>query len=163
MTFVGEGLADFSSNATKGFWGGLGAVGIGAALVPVVFLAGPILAVIAGIGAGFFGGGGIAVIEETIKENVLKMGCEQFVNSLDNIFEKINEIIGSVFDDRVNAISEIIEKAISFYENLLEQQEKAHQETLEQREVEKAWLAQKRQELEQVQNGIEAILKQCTG
>lgn len=29
-------------------------------------------------------------------------------------------------------------------------------------EVEKAWLAQKRQELEQVQKGIETILNQCT-
>ena len=37
---------------------------------------------------------------------------------------------------------------------LLEQQEKAHQENLEQREIEKAFIQQKRQELEQVQKAL---------
>ncbi|MEH1838872.1 MAG: hypothetical protein V7L20_08910 [Nostoc sp.] len=53
-------------------------------------------------------------------------------------------------------------QAIALYENLVEQQEKAHNETLEQREAQKMWIYQKRQELEQVQNGLEVILSKCT-
>ena len=58
--------------------------------------------------------------------------------------------------------SQVIAQAIALYENLLEQQEKAHNETLEQREAEKMWIYEKRQELEQVQNGLEVILSKCT-
>jgi hypothetical protein len=140
------------------FWGGLGAVGLGAALVPAVFIAGPILAIVAGLGAGLLGGGGLAVIEETVKDKIFLFGCEQFINSLDNVFATIDKIIDSVFYDRIEAASESIKKAIYSSESLLDQQEKAHKDTLEQREAEKAWIAQKRQELEQVQKNIEAIL-----
>lgn len=57
--------------------------------------------------------------------------------------------------------SRVIAQAIALYENLLEQQEKAHNETLEQREAEKMWIYQKRQELEQIQNGLETIASKC--
>ena len=67
-----------------------------------------------------------------------------------------------VFNSRVESASGVIAQAIALYENLLEQQEKAHNETLEQREAEKMWIYQKRQELEQVQNGLEVILNKCT-
>lgn len=48
------------------------------------------------------------------------------------------------------------------YENLLEQQEKAHQENLEQREIEKAFINQKRQELEQMQKELQTIINKST-
>ncbi|MGF2035007.1 MULTISPECIES: hypothetical protein [unclassified Nostoc] len=67
----------------------------------------------------------------------------------------------SDFNSRVESSSRVIAEAIALYENLLEQQEKAHNETLEQREAEKMWIYQKRQELEQVQNGLEVILSKC--
>ena len=81
---------------------------------------------------------------------------------MDKFSEKLDEIVGSVFENRVESASRVIAQAIALYENLLEQQEKAHNETLEQREAEKIWIYQKCQELEQVQNGLEVILGKCT-
>jgi hypothetical protein len=46
----------------------------------------------------------------------------------------------------------------SFYDDFLERQERYQQETPEQQEAEKAWILQQRQELEQLQKNIEAIL-----
>jgi hypothetical protein len=71
---------------------------------------------------------------------------------------KLDEIIGSVFENRVESASRVIAQAIALYENLLEQQEKAHKETLEQREAEKMWIYEKRQKLEQIQTELEIIL-----
>ena len=68
------------------------------------------------------------------------------------------KIISSAFNSRIEAADTAIKQVISSYENLLEQQEKADTETLEQRQAEKAWIAQKRQELEELQKNIEAIL-----
>ncbi|MBK1987635.1 hypothetical protein A0J48_008805 [Sphaerospermopsis aphanizomenoides BCCUSP55] len=59
-------------------------------------------------------------------------------------------------------INEVVKETISIYENILEQQEKAHQETLEQREIEKAFINQKRQELEQVQKELQTIINKST-
>ncbi|MEH2183249.1 MAG: hypothetical protein V7K56_30010 [Nostoc sp.] len=68
----------------------------------------------------------------------------------------------SYFESKIQSFSAVIVQAIALYENLLEQQEKAHNETLEQREAQKMWIYQKRQELEQVQNGLEVILSKYT-
>ncbi|MBD2183096.1 hypothetical protein H6S82_29270 [Planktothrix sp. FACHB-1355] len=69
-------------------------------------------------------------------------------------------MVNSTFEQRVKQASENIAKTISSYENILEQQEKAYKETQQQRDADKAFIAQKRQELEQVQKNIEAILAQ---
>jgi uncharacterized tellurite resistance protein B-like protein/GTPase SAR1 family protein len=145
-----------------GIFGNIGLAGLGAALLlPTFIFAGPILFIVGNLMAGSLlgsGVGGVLGFDAKIREKVFEVGCEQFVTSLEDIFEKINEIIAIAFDEKVGQANEIIAKAISFYENLLEQQEKAHKETLEQREADKAWIVQKRQELEQVQKNIEAIL-----
>jgi len=158
--FYGEEKNDFAANI--GILGELGLAGLGAALlIPAVVFAGPILGFIGSlVGGGLLGTGlgNILDINSKVKAKVFEVGCEKFVESLEDTFEKISEIIGSAFDEKVELADEIIKKAISFYENLLEQQEKAHKETLEQREADKAWISQKRQELEQVQKNIEAIL-----
>ncbi|MBW4681421.1 MAG: dynamin family protein [Microcoleus vaginatus WJT46-NPBG5] len=109
-------------------------------------------------GLGSLVGGGLANFlgnNSEIKAKVIEVGREKFAEYLGNTFENINKIIGSSFDGKVEQAEEIIAKAISFYENLLEQQEKTHKETWEQREADKAWISQKRQELEQVQKNIE--------
>lgn len=102
-------------------------------------------------------------LKDKIKFKVFDLGFQKFDESMDKVVEKLDELIGSVFEHRIESASRVITHAISLYENLLEQQEKAHKETLEQRETEKAWIAQKHQELEQLQNNIEAIMNQCAG
>jgi hypothetical protein len=101
-------------------------------------------------------------IKDQIKGKVFELGFEKFDESMDKISEKLDEIVGSVFKNRVESSSRVIAEAIALYENLLEQQEKAHNETLEQREAEKMWIYQKREELEQIQNGLEVILSKTT-
>lgn len=79
----------------------------------------------------------------------------KFKNEVESI---IDDIITELFDDRVKLATQALARAISFYDDFLERQERYQQETPEQREVEKAWIAQQCQELEQVQKNIEAIL-----
>jgi uncharacterized tellurite resistance protein B-like protein len=161
--FSGKGNNDFAANID--ILGELGLAGLGAALlIPAVVFAGPILGIIGGlVGGGLLGAGvgNMLDINSKVKSKVFEVGCEKFVESLEDTFEKINEIISSAFDEKVELADEIIAKAISFYENLLEQQEKAHKESQEQREADKAWISQQRQELEQVQKNIEAVLNQA--
>ncbi|MEH1822989.1 MAG: dynamin family protein [Nostoc sp.] len=149
-----------------GFGGG---VGIGGALAAglIVFTGlGFIAVIVASVAAAIAGSFGLGMldfdgIKYQIKGKVFELGFEKFDESMDKISEKLDEIVGSVFNSRVESASRVIAQVIALYENLLEQQEKAHNETLEQREAEKMWIYQKRQELEQVQNGLEVIISKC--
>lgn len=149
-----------------GFGGG---VGIGGALAAglIVFTGlGFIAVVVASVAAAIAGSFGFGMLDfdglkDQIKGKIFELGFQKFDESMDKLSEKVDEIIGSVFDNRVESASRVIAQAIALYENLLEQQEKAHSETLEQREAEKAWIDQKCQELEQIQNGLEVILSKC--
>jgi uncharacterized tellurite resistance protein B-like protein/GTPase SAR1 family protein len=156
----------FNFNEGADILGNVGLAGLGAAvLVPAFIFAGPILAIIGGlIGGGLIGTGigGFLGIDSAIRAKVFETGIQQFVDSLDGVFEKINEIIGTTFEERVKQTEVTIMNIISFYEVLIEQQEKAHQETLEQREIEKAFINQKRQELEQVQKALQTIINKST-
>lgn len=93
-----------------------------------------------------------------IKIKVFEIGFQTFEESIDKVSEKLDEIINTVFNSRIEVSSRVIAEAISLYENLIEQQEKAHQENLEQREIEKAFINQKRQEIEQVQKELQTII-----
>ncbi len=126
----------------------------GLGLVPLLLAGGAAAA----IGSFLFGGPSEEELHLQTKQKVYDLGCQKFAESEQETFNKVSENIVSIFDNRVESASEVIKLAISLYETLLEQQEKAHKETLEQRQAEKAWIAQKRQELEQVQKNIEAIL-----
>ncbi|MBN3962987.1 dynamin family protein [Nostoc sp. NMS8] len=156
---IGDSFGDLFSYVG----GGLFAGGIGAGLLMLLGLGGPIMWAVTGIGAAIAGafGFGVGGIHDQIKLKVFETGCEKFVESTEELTNKITETIGLLFDNRVEAAVKVIEKSISLCENLLEQQEKAHNETLEQREAEKMWIDQKRQELEQVQNGLEVIISKC--
>lgn len=85
---------------------------------------------------------------------------EKFKNHVLLIIEKAIE---EIFDGRMKLANQAVEKAIEFYNDLLNRQERYRQETPEQREAEKAWIDQQRRELEQVLNGIEAILNESAG
>jgi hypothetical protein len=83
---------------------------------------------------------------------------EEVVKFKEKVSSKIDKFITAIFDDRVELATQALEQAIAFYNDFLERQERYQQETPEQREAEKAWIDQQRQQLEQVQRGIEAIL-----
>lgn len=159
--------SDISDAEGIGFVGSMGAGGLvagallaftGLGLIPVALAGGA-----AALGLGWLFGEDQDQIRVQLKQNVFDQGFEKFDESAQEVLDKVGEHIASAFCDRVETASGIIKQAISISENLLEQQEKAHKETLKQREAEKAWIAQKRQELKQVQNNIEAILNQSAG
>jgi oligoendopeptidase F len=83
------------------------------------------------------------------------------VNNYLNTFENITQSVEQLLKYEHNSLEikqEAMAKAIAFYNDFLEQQERYQQETPEQREAEKVWIYQQRQELAQMQDGIEVIL-----
>jgi hypothetical protein len=153
------------NNNFWGFGGFGGGIGVGGALAAglVAFAGiGFIAIILASVAAAIVGGFGLSMLDidglrDKIKLKVFEIGFQKFNESMDKVSEKFYEIVGSVFNNRVESASQVITQAILLYENLLEQQEKTYKESLEQREVDKVWISQKRQELEQVQKNIEAI------
>lgn len=174
LSFSGVGInmnipsslgSDITDAGGIGFFGSLGAGGLvagallaftGIGLIPIALAGGA-----SALGLGWLFGENQYEIQAQIKQSVFTQGFQKFNESAEQIFDKVCEHITLAFNHRVEAASGVIKQAILLSENLIEQQEKAHKETLEQREIEKAWLAQKRQELEQVQNNIEVIMNQC--
>ncbi|MTJ07583.1 dynamin family protein [Anabaena sp. UHCC 0204] len=151
--------------------GGIGGgVGVGGALAVGLiaftglgFIAIVVAAIAATIASSFgFGLLDFDGLSTQIKQKVYDIGFEKFEESVEKISEKLDEIINTVFNSRIEGSSRVIAEAISLYENLIEQQEKAHQENLEQREIEKAFIKQKRQELEQVQKELQTIINKST-
>ncbi|MBD1927486.1 dynamin family protein [Trichocoleus sp. FACHB-90] len=147
-----KGIGLFGSLGTGGAVAGALLAFTGLGLVPIA-IAGGAAAV-----AGWLFGEDEEELEQQIKQEVYEQGFDKFNESVQEVFGKVSEYIASVLYERSEAATEVIEQAISLSENLLGQQEKAHTETLEQPQAEKAFLSKKRQELEQVQKNIEAIL-----
>ena len=151
-----------------GFFGGLGiGAAVGAALLFFTGL-GFIGVILGGLAAGAGGGLGWSfldgdAVKAQIKEKICELGVEKFDESAESIFEKVQERIIAVFNDRTDANSGVMSKAISLWENLLEQQEKRDRQNQAESEAGKVWLADKRRELEQVQSQIETILNQSAG
>ena len=162
----GSGIASSIGEIEDGgFFGGLGiGAAVGAALLFFTGL-GFIGVVLGGLAAGAGGGLGLSfldgdAVKAQIKEKVCELGFEKFGESAESIFEKVQQRIIAVFDDRADANSDAMSKAISLWENLLEQQEKRDRQNQADCEAQKVWLADKRRELEQVQNQIQTILNQ---
>ncbi|MBD2043122.1 dynamin family protein [Microcoleus sp. FACHB-672] len=162
----GSGIASsIGEIEDSGFFGGLGiGAAVGAALLFFTGL-GFIGVILGGLAAGTGGGLGLSfldgdAVKAQIKEKVCELGFEKFGESAESIFEKVQQRIIAVFADHADANSDAMLKAISLWENLLEQQEKRERQNQAECEAEKVWLADKRRELEQVQNQIETILNQ---
>ncbi|MDB9372304.1 dynamin family protein [Nodularia sphaerocarpa] len=150
-----------------GIGGGLGIGGALAAVLLVFTGLGSIAIIAASVATAIASSFGLGMLDldrlnEQIKLKVFEIGFEKLDESKDKISEKLEQIINTVFDVRVELASKVIEQAIALYENLLEQQEKAHQITLEEREAEKALIYQKRQQLENIKNDVQTLLTQCT-
>ncbi len=151
----------------SGFMGIGGGIGIGGALAAglLVFTGvGFIAVIVASVAATIAGTFGLGMLDmdglhDKIKKKILEEGLKKFDDSLNKFDNKINEIIDKLFDSKVESASKIITQAISLYENLLEQQEHISEETIEERLADKAWISQKREELERIQQDIESIIQ----
>ncbi|MBD2005778.1 MULTISPECIES: dynamin family protein [Cyanophyceae] len=161
----------FASSYTGGFGGDFLDYLIGAVLGSLVGLLGYIVAlsftpaIALGVAAAVIGAGafGMKGIYNQIKKAVFEECKKQFIKIekqiVDKIIYQINLVISQqFFQVRLSLVDKIVRQAISTYEACLESQEREHAKTVEQCEAEKAFIAQKRQELEQVQKNIEAIL-----
>lgn len=162
LKLIIEGINDDFVGAS-GFLGGLGVGGALAAGLLTFTGVGLFAVIVASVAAAIAGSFGLGILDfdglrDQIKIKVLELGFQKFEESIDDVSEKFYEIVGSVFDSKVESASQVIEQAISLYENLLEKQDKIHKERLEQHEAEKAWIAQKCEEIKQVQKNIGAIL-----
>ena len=162
----GRGIAssinpNIGNDESLGVGLGLGAL-VGAGLLLFTGL-GFIGVILGGLAAGAGGGFGFSfldgdAVKDQIKEKVCELGFEKFGESAESIFEKVQERVIAVFNDRTKANSDVMSKAIALWENLLEQQEMRDRQNQAECEAEKVWLAEKRRELEQVQSQIETIL-----
>jgi GTPase SAR1 family protein len=164
----GLGIASSINSDNGGAGGFIGGLGLGGAVVAglLVFTGvGMIPLIAAGLAAAASGSFGLGLLDVDgihfqIKQKVCDLGFQKLVESSQSIFDKIQERIIAVFDERVEANSDVMSKAISLCENLLEQQQRRDQQTQKQCEAEKVLLTDKRRELEQIQNQIETILNQ---
>jgi hypothetical protein len=106
------------------------------------------------ISQGFF----IPGLKGSLKQGILSINWQQFTEFSAQVILRIENIITSIVDERVELTTQVLEEMLAFYNYFLERQDRYQQETAEQREAEKAWIDQQRRELERVQQGIEAIL-----
>jgi uncharacterized tellurite resistance protein B-like protein len=167
---IGSRIAASISNIgvnVGGFVGGT--LGIGAAVGAALFFltgVGTITVILGALVAAAGGGVGWGLLEgeavkAQIKQKVCDLGFPKFEESSQSILvDSIQEKIIAVFEKIAEASSDVMSKAIALWENLLEQQEKRDRQNQKECEAQKVWLAEKRRELEQVQNQIEAILNQ---
>ncbi|HEY9298836.1 MAG TPA: dynamin family protein, partial [Phormidium sp.] len=125
----GSGIAESIGEIEGGgFMGGLGiGAAVGAALLFLTGL-GFIGVILGGLAAGAGGGLGLSfldgeAVKAQIKEKVCELGFENFDESSQSIFDKIQERIIALFEKRIEASNGVMSKAISLWENLLEQQE----------------------------------------
>ncbi len=154
---------DANFGGAGGFLGGMGAGGALAAGLFIFSGIGIVALILTAVATAIASSFGLKMLDvdgihDQIKQKVYELGLKKFEESNNKINERLDEIVASAFNSRVEAADEAIKQIISSYENLLEQQEKAHTETLAEREADKEFIAQKRQELEQVQKKIEVIL-----
>ncbi|MDP5018124.1 MAG: hypothetical protein NWQ43_12600 [Dolichospermum sp.] len=92
------------------------------------------------------------------KEGTLGISRDQFTKTYEEVAKKLEKIVVSIFDELSKLVTKAIEQAIAFYNDFLELQKRYQQETPEQRQAENAWIEQQRQELMEVENGIEIII-----
>ncbi|MCT7987583.1 hypothetical protein [Laspinema olomoucense] len=92
------------------------------------------------------------------KQSMLGVNVDSLEKFGEKFFPIMEDMIKALFTDLIQVALEAIEERMTFYNELLEKQERYQQETPEQREAEKAWIEQQHQQIQQVRQGIEAIL-----
>lgn len=98
-----------------------------------------------------------------LQSSMFGISLDNFDKFCETVLDVIKGLVIAIFDEKLQIALATIEEVISFYNDFLEKQARYQQETPDQREAEKAWIDTNRQQLEQVQKGLEAILNPCAG
>ncbi|MGB5960305.1 MAG: dynamin family protein [Coleofasciculaceae cyanobacterium] len=113
------------------------------------------------IGTLFFVGrffGSADSLSNQIKNEVFHKGMDNFKEKESEIFDKIYTTVPITFETRIKRVKEIIDQVIDSVQVDLDNQDKEYQKILLYCDAEKAFIAQKRQELEQVQKNLKTII-----
>ena len=140
-----------------GFGGALVAAGFfftGISMLPI-FLAGGAV----GAAASFLLSKSEEEVQSDLKLEAFNRGIEKFLESSDEIFDKIFENINDDFAERATAFHDAVSATISILSNLLEQQENALKETVTQKELVSEFIQQKRLELASIGTALEILSK----
>jgi len=101
-------------------------------------------------------------IDAEVKQQVFESGFEKFNESSDEILNQIYDNTLTLFSNKIESASAVIDRAIHLYEDLLEQQETINNKTAEEWDKDKAFINADFQQLEKMQNQLEAILNEAT-
>lgn len=101
-----------------------------------------------------------APVEALVHKSKLGISLHDFEESCQTIGSILENLIVSIFEERLMLAIQAVEKAMMFYNNFLDKQARYQQETAQQREAEKAWIESQRQHLKQIERGIDLILNQ---
>lgn len=97
--------------------------------------------------------------QDLAKQAGLGINKEQFYQACNKVYINLEKIVVDIFNELWRLINKAIQEAMLFYNDFLELQNRYQQETSQQRQAEKDWIENQRQELIQIQKGIDIILK----
>jgi len=163
LKLIIDGIDEIS--VTGGLWGGA-ASGIAMAAGLYVFtLVAIVPIVIAAVVAAFVSSFGLNLlnadsIRDKIRVEVIIKGFEEFDASLEEIDKRLDEIISSAFQTRLEVADKAIQQIIGCYENALQVNQQNCRISPDQLQANRLWLAQKQQELKQIQQEAEVLVKQ---
>lgn len=163
LKLIIKGISDDFSGAGGFLGGGAAGIALAAGLYAFTFIA-IIPIIIAAVAAAVFGSFGLGLLDvdgihDKIKAEVLAKGFEKFDESLEKVYERLGEVIQAAFSTRLDATNEAIQQIIACYENALQVNENNNRFSLEELKINRVWIGQKQQELEQIQQRLETILK----
>jgi len=162
LKLIISGIDDGISGAGGFIGGGAAGVALAAglyaftlvAIVPII-IASVVAAIVGSFGLGLLDVDGI---HNKIKREVIWKGFEKFDESLEKVGEKLSEFILKTFDSRLEVAQEAIQQIIACYENALQANEQNNRFTLKEAASNKSWVAEKCQELKQIQQKTENMV-----
>jgi uncharacterized tellurite resistance protein B-like protein/GTPase SAR1 family protein len=144
----------FTGGGFGGALVGAGYLFTGISMFPIFVAGGAV-----GIAASFLFSKSAEAVQRDLKIEAFKKGIEKFLESRDEIFDKIVENINSTFDSHASAFHSAASSSISILCNLLEQQENVLKETLAQKESESELIQQKTLALAKIEADLDLLSK----
>ncbi len=99
-----------------------------------------------------------APVETLVHKSKMGISLADFQESCKVIASIMDNLIISIFEERINLAIQTIEKTIMFYNKFLEKQVRYQKETLEKRVAEKDWMEFQLKQLREVQQYIESVI-----